>query len=150
MSASSQSLGLAESQDLPVAGDVEYELEDPAESWLALVKACRLPNMRARRSAVNTLLLKAKNSHWTDLLWTEIQEGYDSPTMGGDAEEGGSYAESTYDGPRDLARTKVTARLECFRCGRPIQYCACYRASADARCPTCGQLWNNCSCTITS
>ncbi len=99
MSASSQSLGLAESQDTGgpgVSNQPEYELEDPAESWIALVDACRHLNIRARRSAVNTLLLKAKNSHWTPKLWTEIQEGYDSPTMAGDAEDGGDYAEQQH------------------------------------------------------
>ncbi len=107
MSASSQSLGLAESQDLT---GPEHELEDPAESWLELVKATHLLNISARKVAVARLIFKAKNSHWTDKLWDEIQQGYDSPTMGGDADEGGEYDECEEDSLQRFARTKVTAR----------------------------------------
>ncbi len=145
---------LAESQDLSgpgVSNEPTYELEDPAEAWIQLVQATRILQVRARQHAVQAMVLKARNSHWDLKKWNDFAAGYDSPDMGGDADEGGTYAECGDAGfdPKN-ARTRVTARLDCFRCGRPIQYCACYRATADARCPTCGQLWNNCSCTITS
>ncbi len=93
MSASSQSLGLAESRS---DDDPEYEMEDPAEAWIKLVAATRILAPTARDSAVRAQLFKAKNSHWTMELWNEINAGYaEPPTMGGDADEGGDYAETS-------------------------------------------------------
>ncbi len=78
MSASSQSLGLAESQDLPNS-IASYKLEDPACAWIDLVEAARLPDPKERRKCVNKLVFLAKNSHWTMDRWIEFADGYTSP-----------------------------------------------------------------------
>ncbi len=148
MSASSQSLGLAESQDIAGPGvsnqaEPEFEMEDPGDSWITLVEACRLPDTgsapHGRRANVNALLFKAKNSHWTRELWESTERGYDSPTMGGDADEGGDYSPAQhalldYEQQKTLeyaeahgnARTKVTARSVCPYCGGERTLCMCY------------------------
>ncbi len=47
----------------------EYEYEDPAESWVLLVQATRILDVRARKEKTLAMLNEAKNSHWTmDLL----------------------------------------------------------------------------------
>ncbi len=147
MSASSQSLGLAESRGSDTEEDKhEYEMEDPAEAWIALVAATRIKQPMARDSAVRAQLFKAKNSHWTLDLWHEVQEEYDSPTMGGDADEGGDYSEaSQYESAANIAlppvpdrepdavidlgpvhhRTKQTAPIVCPWCG--LSPCGCRR-----------------------
>ncbi len=94
MSASSQSLGLAESRGSDTEEDThDYEMEDPAEAWIKLVEATRIKQPMARDSAVRAQLFKAKNSHWTQGLWNDVCAGYESPTKGGDAAEGGDYTE---------------------------------------------------------
>ncbi len=48
----------------------EYEFEDPASWWINLVIACRC-EPELRRAAVETCLVEARNSHWTEELWAE-------------------------------------------------------------------------------
>jgi len=75
MSASSQSLGLAESQDLP---SDEFKLEDPACAWIDLVECCKIPDLAERRQTVNKMIFLAKNSHWTMDKWIAFGTGYGS------------------------------------------------------------------------
>lgn len=50
----------------------EYEYEDPADSWLALVEACHEPDHVLRRQRVEQCLMVAKSSHWTREKWLDI------------------------------------------------------------------------------
>ncbi len=144
MSASSQSLGLAESQDLP---SEDLKLEDPACAWIDLVESTRLPNLVERRESVNKMVFLAKNSHWTMEKWIAFGTGYESDTtdpfdLDHDAEcecEGclrthandqetlaKNAAHSMVSigaGPLPkLARTKVTARpAACYQLRRCVQ-----------------------------
>ncbi len=73
MSASSQSLGLAESQDIQKEN---HEMEDPACAWIDLVTSTKLPDLKERRQAVNKMIFLAKNSHWTMEKWIAFGDGY--------------------------------------------------------------------------
>ncbi len=50
-------------------GEPEYEFEDPIESWIDLVEACRIEDMDKRKNQVTFFLNVAKNSHWTHVLF---------------------------------------------------------------------------------
>ncbi len=51
--------------------DPAYEFECPAQSWIALVEACRVEAINERRDAVLKVMFLAKNSHWTQVLYEE-------------------------------------------------------------------------------
>ncbi len=79
-----------------VGNGPEFEFEDPASMWIALVDACRAPDASARRSGVERCLIEARNSHWTKELWAEelatcaeLTESYDGEE-GMEPSEGGS------------------------------------------------------------
>ncbi len=152
----------------------EYEFEDPAQAWIALVEACRILDVDKRKQALTIMLNEAKSSHWSEELYdTELElqgswEGNPNPAEYGGPFPGDSDTEEqlSQDGkdqqeiagglpatpPASQARTKVTARqsgLTCFRCGRPIQYCPCYRGAASPHgyvCPKCGVFVNTGQC----
>ncbi len=51
----------------------EYEFEDPAQAWIALVEACRILDVDKRKQALTVCLNEAKNSHWSEYLYdTEL------------------------------------------------------------------------------
>lgn len=110
----------------PGEDDPGYEFENPAESWIALVEACRLEYVSERNNMVMKIMFLAKNSHWTnDLYQTELELLDDE--YGGPIEEepaspppqgrGSDYVEQ--------ARTKQTARGRCPRCGKMSWDCQC-------------------------
>ncbi len=65
----------------------QYEFEDPGEAWVALVEACRIPDINKRKHAVTLCLNEAKNSHWSLTLWNTEQELLSDTT---------DYAQSEY------------------------------------------------------
>lgn len=67
-----------------IAVGEKYEYEDPAEAWIDLVTATREPDAAARKRAVAACLFKAKNSHWTKDLWTELCQDLQDVEYGGD------------------------------------------------------------------
>ncbi len=63
----------------------EYEYEDPAESWVLLVQATRILDVRARKEKTLAMLNEAKNSHWTmDLLDANTMADEDVDYTGGE------------------------------------------------------------------
>ncbi len=67
MSAASQQMGLAQSQDhIPFNKDMA-KWEDPARAWIDLVAAFKAGNA----DQVRSILAIAKASHWTQDDWTE-------------------------------------------------------------------------------
>ncbi len=109
---------------------VEYEFEDPARCWVDLVVATRLLNEDKRKDAVYVLLSEAKNSHWThELLDTELELQEDAVEYGGPWEQETDGQSDEEEGmtqvDRSQARTCVTARGRCPRCGKMDYECMC-------------------------
>ncbi len=113
-------------------GPDPHLLEDPAEAWISLVEACRIEDVAIRRSMVNTIILKARKSHWTINMWNRFADGYDSPsdTEPFDQEAADAFEHGTMNADdcadahalaHSQARTKVTARAQgvyCPFCGQ--------------------------------
>ncbi len=84
----------------PPPGDVDYEFECPADSWIALVEACRIERLNDRKAMVQKLLFLAKNSHWTVRLYEEelhlldAEWGGDTQPLDGEEEPAVSQAPS--------------------------------------------------------
>ncbi len=87
MSAASQSLGLAQSQQVKP----EYlEYEDPARSWIDL----HLAFAAGDPAKVREVLAVAKASHWTHELFSEACKAGDDPDY---SEEDGSGPDEEWD-----------------------------------------------------
>ncbi len=70
MSAASQAMGLAESQDIN-----KYKTwEDPARAWIDLVDAIKTNN----QEQLKAMLLLAKKSQWTHEEWSDVTAGSDT------------------------------------------------------------------------
>ncbi len=79
MSAASQTLGLAQSQDTIPKKDYE-EYEDPARAWIDFVTAIK----SGHKNSVQAMFDQAKASHWTHDLWndaTKDPEGSDTDSL---------------------------------------------------------------------
>ncbi len=117
----------------------EYEFEDPIEQWIDLCGACRIPDPTKRQEQVMFCLNVAKNSHWThELMEAQMMQDEDVDYTGqdelGQSPEGSSgdtepYEDDQSEYPEDAhtmkARTKVTARGRCPKCGKMDWNCQC-------------------------
>ncbi len=83
MSAASQQLGLAESQDL----NKYKEWEDPGRAWIDLVNAFKANNAEQ----VRAVLELAKASHWTHEEWSNVTAGSDTEDYDEGDPEGDLY-----------------------------------------------------------
>ncbi len=85
MSAASQALGLAQSQDTIPKDDYE-SYEDPARSWIDFVTAIKSGN----KNSIQVMFDQAKASHWSHDLWndaTKEPEGSDTQSYDSDEME---------------------------------------------------------------
>ena len=159
MSASSQSLGLAESQDFPVTDAVRettanlrpFEMEDPACAWIDLVECIQGKVGPSRNHAVNKMLVLAKHSHWTMEKWIAFGTGYASdsdtepfdpfePIHEDECECEGCFATRAND-QETLAKNGAAEGLVAIGAG-PLPKLArtCVTArQAGVYCPFCGQ-----------
>ncbi len=106
--------GLAGSQDLrrrdsdeEIEPIQEFDLEDPARSWVDLVEAYK----SADPSAVRTMMTDAKNSNWSHALLDDLEADMGLKDL--------KQVQDQLHSKEEMARTKVTARqnVYCPFCG---------------------------------